>query len=267
MVVFPNAKINLGLNVTEKRPDGYHNLETVFFPIPLLDILELEKNELNQTRFTCSGIEIPNDGKDNLVVRTFKKIQDKFDLPHVDIHLHKNIPTGAGLGGGSADAAFMINLCAAYFNLEYPENYAFDLAKSIGADCPFFLYNQACFAQGIGDEISPISFNLKNYYLVLVYPNIHVSTALAYQGIVPQKKGINLPSELSKDIIQWKNFVVNDFEKSVFNQFPVIADVKEQLYNQGALYASMSGSGAAVFGIFNQEPDFKTKHQNWIFKL
>jgi 4-diphosphocytidyl-2-C-methyl-D-erythritol kinase len=267
MVVFPNAKINIGLNVIEKRLDGYHNLETVFFPIPLKDILELEINNLNETRFTCSGIDIPNDGKDNLVVRTFKKIQDKFNLPHVDIHLHKNIPTGAGLGGGSADAAFMIKLCEQYFGLNYTNNYAFDLAKSIGADCPFFLYNKACFAQGIGDEISPISLNLKGYFLVLIYPDIHVSTALAYQGVVPQKKGVSLPLELSKDILQWKNVVVNDFEKSVFNEFPAIEDVKKMLYKQGALYASMSGSGATVFGIFDQEPKVQTNHQNWIFKL
>lgn len=267
MVVFPNAKINIGLHVTEKRSDGYHNLETIFFPIPLQDILELEKNDLNETRFTCSGLEIPNDGKDNLVVRTFKKIQDQFNLPHVDIHLHKNIPTGAGLGGGSADAAFMIQLCQQYFDLNFHATYAFDLAKSIGADCPFFLHNQACFAQGIGDEISPIVLNLKDYFLVLVYPDIHVSTALAYQGVVPQKKDIALPLEIAKDIKQWKNVVVNDFEKSVFNQFPAIAEVKQKLYDQGAIYASMSGSGAAVFGIFEKEPVIDTNHQNWIFKL
>lgn len=267
MVVFPNAKINIGLHVTEKRSDGYHNLETIFYPIPLKDVLEIEENNLKETIFTCSGLQIPSDGKDNLVVRTFKKIQEKFNLPHVNIHLHKNIPTGAGLGGGSADAAFMINLCAEYFNIEYPQNYAFDLAKSIGADCPFFLHNQACLALGIGDEISPIELDLTDYYLALIYPNIHVNTALAYQGVVPQKKNINLNFEISKKLVDWKNSVVNDFEKSVFFKFPEIAKVKEDLYNQGALYASMSGSGAAVFGIFKNEIKLTTQHQSWVFKL
>lgn len=260
MIIFPNAKINIGLNIVEKRNDGFHNIETVFYPISLRDILEVIENKKynigeEKVLFTSSGNIIPSDGKDNLSVKAYKLLSEKYKLPPVKIHLHKIIPTGAGLGGGSADAAFMIKLLNTKFELNIGEEEQIEFAKKLGSDCAFFINNKPIYATEKGDVFQDIQISLSGYYLVLVYPPVHVSTADAYAGVVPQKAKSNLQLDIKRDISEWRGLVKNDFEKSIFNKYPVIEEVKNNLYKLGASYASMSGSGSSVFGIFKNEID------------
>jgi len=266
MVVFPNAKINIGLNIIEKRLDGYHNIESCFYPIPFTDALEvIESKELS---FSSSGLEIPGIGNDNLCLKAYQLLKQKHELPPVAIHLHKNIPIGAGLGGGSADGAFMIKLLNEKFNLEISLKEQEKLADQLGSDCPFFIRNEAVYVEGKGDVFSPINFSLKGKFLVLVLPNIHVSTAEAYQGIIPTKASKKLKKVLeSTHIKAYQGAVENGFEKSVFGQHPTLAQLKKELLAQGAVYASMSGSGASLFGVFKKEPNFKSSHPFKVFQL
>jgi len=269
MVVFPNAKINLGLDITEKRPDGYHNIESVFVPVPIYDALEIIQNDENKTKFSSTGIEIPADGKSNLVERVFSIIQSKYQIPTVDIELLKQIPIGAGLGGGSADAAACVLSLNKIFDLQLSEKELLNLASQLGADCAFFIKNEIMYVEGIGNEFTHINLDLSKYHFVVVYPNIHVSTADAYKHITPQKPSRNIREILAKPIEKWKNELKNDFEISVFKQYPKIKKVKNQLYDYGAIYASMSGSGSAVFGIFKNDPktNFKDLGKSWNFTL
>ncbi len=252
MITFPNAKINIGLNVVDTRPDGYHNLETIFYPVKLSDALEVIEAE--ETAFTSSGIEIDAAPENNLVFRAYSLLAADFDLPPVKMHLHKVIPFGAGLGGGSADAAFALKMLNDYFSLglsaEQLENYA----ARIGADCPFFIQNKPTFAHGIGDQFKPVNLDLSAYEIVVIKPPFAVSTPQAYQNIIPAKPDFNLLKIENLPIEEWKTVVKNDFEKSVFPQFSEIEKLKEKLYEAGAVYASMSGSGSAVFGIFRHLP-------------
>ncbi len=266
MIIFPNAKINLGLNIVEKRNDGFHNIETVFYPIPLCDILEIIENEKynigeEKVLFTSSGNIIPSDGKDNLCVKAYRFLSEKFNLPPVKIHLHKVIPTGAGLGGGSADAAFMIKLLNANFELNIGEDEQIVFAKKLGSDCAFFIKNKPLFATEKGDVFQDIKILLSGYYLVLICPPVHVSTTDAYAGVVSQKAESNLRLNIKKDISEWKDLIKNDFEKSVFKKYPAIEEIKNNLYKLGASYASMSGSGSSVFGIFKNEIDTENYFQ------
>ena len=260
MITFPNAKINLGLNITEKRPDGYHNLETVFYPIPLEDALEINLATNSSNKFTLyqSGIAIDGKPEDNLVVKAFMMLDNKFNLPPIDIHLYKHIPSGAGLGGGSADAAFMLKLLNEKFPLNLSTEELEHYAAQLGADCAFFIQNQPTFAEGIGNVFSPVSLSLKNYQLVLIKPNVFVSTKAAFAHIKPRKPKQSLKEIISRPITEWKELMMNDFEESVFPQYPEISKIKESLYQQGAIYASMSGSGSSVFGIFPQEASLPT---------
>ena len=268
MVVFPNAKINLGLNVVSRRKNGYHNLETVFYPIPLKDILEIVPSNELQTTFSSSGISIPQNGDLNLVERAYLQIQEKYKIPNARIHLHKVIPIGAGLGGGSSDAAFAINLINDIYELKMTLEERLAIAKSLGADCPFFINNTPVYAQGIGDEFSPIELDLTGYYLWLVNPGIHVSTASAYNGIIPKESEVDLKQILANEPINsWKDNVTNDFEKSVFKTHPEILEIKNKLYQKGALYACMSGSGSSVFGVFKSEPTGEFECSNWKLAL
>ncbi|WP_299286576.1 4-(cytidine 5'-diphospho)-2-C-methyl-D-erythritol kinase [uncultured Mucilaginibacter sp.] len=255
MIVFPNAKINIGLNVVERRADGYHNLETVFYPIQIKDALEVVLSD--KLRFTSSGIAIPGNANDNLCLKAYHLIKKDYDLPPVNIHLHKNIPIGAGLGGGSADAGFFIKLlnevCEIGLSVDAMENYA----RQLGADCAFFIGNKPVFASEKGDQFEPLELDLSAYHLVLVMPPVHVSTAEAYGGVRPKASENNLKSALKLPVEEWKALVKNDFEKTVFQHHPKIMQVKEALYQQGAIYAAMSGSGASVFGIFNKKPDLQ----------
>jgi len=253
MILFPNAKINIGLNITERRQDGYHNLETVFYPINLKDALEVVKS--NKLSFTSSGLEIPGRMEDNLCVKGYHILKEDFDLPPVSIHLHKNIPIGAGLGGGSADAGFFIRLLNEEFKLELNTGEMQAYARRLGADCAFFIENKPVYAFEKGDEFETIRLDLSAYKIVLVMPPIHVSTGEAYGGVKPTPVKDSLFDLISEPVTDWKKFIKNDFEISIFKNHPAIRGVKAALYQAGALYASMSGSGASVFGIFDHEPD------------
>lgn len=255
MLAFPNAKINLGLNITEKRPDGYHNLETIFYPIPIEDALEVNISDSKDHKYHLNqmGLEIAGKIEDNLVVKAYKLLDKDFNLPPVDIHLFKRIPSGAGLGGGSANAAFMLKLLNEIFNLGMTNEALEKYASELGADCPFFINNKPVYAEGIGNIFSPIQLSLAKYKILLVKPDIFVSTRDAFARIKPHSPSLSLKEIVQLPIKEWKDLMVNDFEKSVFVQFPKIKEIKEELYNQGAIYASMSGSGSSVYGLFEAE--------------
>ena len=257
MIAFPNIKINLGLSITEKRPDGYHNLETVFYPVPVEDALEV--NILNEStqkfRLHQAGLEIAGEAENNLVVKAYKLLDERFNLPPIDIHLFKHIPSGAGLGGGSSDAAYMLKLLNEKFNLELSDENLEEYATKLGADCAFFIRNAPTYAEGIGNIFSPISLSLKGYQIVLVKPDIFVSTRDAFAQIKPHRQEIPLKEVIKQPIEEWKERMVNDFEESVFPQFPAIKEIKEKLYEAGAIYAAMTGSGSSVFGLFKPEND------------
>ncbi len=263
MVTYPNAKINLGLFVTEKRPDNYHNIETVFYPIPLCDEIECEISETNTTTITISGMNIDGDSNDNLIIKAYNQLKRQYQIPAVSIHLKKNIPFGAGLGGGSADAAFTLKLINHFFSLGLSDAQLEIEAAKIGADCPFFIKNQPVFASGIGNVFTPIDLSLKGYYILLVKPSIHVSTPNAYKSIVPCKPSFDLQQINNIPLSLWKHHIINDFEKPVFYQYPEIEQIKNSLYNIGAVYSSMSGSGSSVFGIFENKPIVTNLFQNY----
>lgn len=251
MLAFANAKINLGLNVTRKRPDGYHDIETVFYPVKLNDVVEL--TDAAETACLVKGIDVPGDTTDNLCLKAFNLLKNDFDLPAQQITLLKNIPVGAGLGGGSSDAARLIKLVNDKFRLGLSTLKMQEYARELGADCAFFIENKPVYAFGKGDEFRPIAIDLSNYYVVLVKPPVHVSTAAAYAGIKPL-----IPSRSVKDLIHlplktWKQYLHNDFEPTVFSKYPEIEQIKTRLYRSGALFSLMSGSGASVFAIFEQE--------------
>ena len=252
MITFPNAKINLGLNIVEKRPDGYHNLETIFYPIPLQDALEITPWEGGERKYKLaqSGIQIAGDDEHNLVVKAYKLLDNLHNLPPIEINLLKHIHSGAGLGGGSADAAFMLCMLNQHFQLNIPNEQLEVYAAQLGADCAFFVENKPTFAEGIGNIFSPIELSLKGYKLLLVKPDIFVSTRDAFAQIKPKRPTISLKEVAKMPIEAWKTYMVNDFEESVFPQFPAIADIKAKLYDMGAIYASMSGSGSSVFALF-----------------
>ncbi len=253
MITFPNAKINIGLNITARRPDGYHNIETLFYPIALCDILEIVPSCNNETTLSITGIEVDGDIEHNLVMKAYKLLQSQYRLPAVEIHLHKVIPFGAGLGGGSSDAAYTLGMLRDMFALPLSDDDLALCASQLGADCPFFIYNKPLIATGIGNEFAPIDFSLKGKHIVLVKPSISVSTAQAYSQVTPCPPDTPLCQRVAFPIDRWRDRVVNDFEKSVFPIHPRIAAIKQRLYDMGAEYASMSGSGSSVFGIFNEQ--------------
>ncbi|GAA3984852.1 4-(cytidine 5'-diphospho)-2-C-methyl-D-erythritol kinase [Mucilaginibacter dorajii] len=264
MILFPNAKINIGLNITERRPDGYHNLETIFYPINLKDALEVVKSD--ELSFTSSGIDIPGRVEDNLCVKGYHLLKKDFDLPPVKIHLHKNIPIGAGLGGGSADAAFFIRLMNEEFKLGLSAQQMTGYARLLGADCAFFIENKPVYAFEKGDEFENIRLDLSAYKIVLVMPPVHVSTGEAYGGVKPTPVKDSLFDLINEPITEWRKHIKNDFETSIFKNHVEIRGVKAALYQAGAIYASMSGSGASVFGIFDHEPDVEfLKEENEVY--
>lgn len=252
MITFPNAKINLGLNIVEKRSDGYHNLETIFYPVSIEDALEITPLHNAEVKYNLhqAGLAIAGDAESNLVVKAYKMLDADFELPAVDIQLLKNIPSGAGLGGGSADAAFMLKALNEEFGLQLSYETLEMYAARLGADCAFFVRNQPTYAEGIGNIFSPITLSLKGYQIVLVKPDVFVSTRDAFSQIKPRRPKKSLKDIVAQPIETWKDEMVNDFEESVFPQFPAIEEIKKELYKQGAIYASMSGSGSSVFGIF-----------------
>jgi 4-diphosphocytidyl-2-C-methyl-D-erythritol kinase len=258
MICFPNGKINLGLSVTARRPDGYHNLETVFYPVKLCDILEVVRADHFSFQQTGLVMEIPVE--ENLVVKAFRLLEKCGDLPPVKIHLHKVIPTGAGLGGGSSDAAFLLKMVNEWFEAGYSKEQLEEMAGTLGADCPFFIGNTPALATGTGHLLHPIPVNLTAYYLVLVKPSLSVSTAMAYRSIIPRIPDIHVSEVISRPVETWRGSLVNDFEEPVFAMFPELRGIRDELYRLGAVYASMSGSGSALYGFFRELPPGITNH-------
>lgn len=252
MIVFPNAKINLGLNVLRRRADGYHEIETCFYPVPWKE--SLEAIPAKDFSYTYSGIIIPDDGK-NIVAKAYEALQSEFDLPPVHVHLHKAIPIGAGLGGGSADGAFALKLFSELFNLQLSDSALEIYASKLGADCAFFIKNLPALASGIGEKLELIPSFLQGKRIILAYPDLHISTKEAYGSIAPKVPPMSIRRIIeSTPLVEWKDLLVNDFEAPLFKKYPVMGEIKDLLYQHGAVYASMSGSGSTVYGIFNAPP-------------
>lgn len=252
MISFPNAKINLGLHVVERRSDGYHNLESLFYPVELCDILEVIPGE--RFGFQSTGLTIKGPEEENLVVRAWRLLQKRFDLPPVRIHLHKVIPIGAGLGGGSSDGAFMLKMANDLFMLGMTEAKLEEMAAALGADCPFFIGNRAALATGTGNILQPVDLDLSGYKIVIVKPPLAVSTGMAYKVVTPRRPDHTVVEVVTRPVEEWKELLVNDFEEHVFAMFPEIGTIREELFRLGAVYASMSGSGSSVYGLFREIP-------------
>lgn len=270
MICFPNAKINLGLNIIEKRSDGFHNIETVFYPVGWSDVLEItESSSTDSFSLFLSGLQIQGELTDNLLYKAYHLIRQQKQLPSVNVYLHKAIPIGAGLGGGSSDAAFFINLMNEQFDLGLSLNQRLDIARQLGSDCAFFIMNKAVLAKEKGDVFEPVNLDLSAYYIALVYPNVHSNTKEAYSLVKPHTPSRPLSEIIELPVDHWKDVMANDFEVSIFHKYPVVQSVKEELYKHGALYAAMSGSGSAVFGIFSHEPQLSklTHYPHWVGKM
>jgi len=262
MIVFPNCKINLGLHILRKRNDGYHDLETIFYPLPLCDSLEIIENrhpgKSFSIPFTISGQDVYGDPSSNLCLKAYRLLKKDFpDLPQVQVHLHKVIPSGAGLGGGSADGAFTLKLLNEKFSLSLSELELVQYASQLGSDCPVFILNKPCYGTGRGEQLEAVAIDLSDYKFVIVYPGIHIDTGRAFLDIKPA-----LPDRSLKDIIRlpvekWKDELCNDFERNLFKKHWEVVDIKDELYKCGAIYASMSGSGSTVYGIFRKEKKVK----------
>lgn len=264
MIFFPNCKINIGLNVVEKRKDGFHDIETVFYPIGFRDALEIIESK--KLSIEISGNKIGENADDNLCIKAYNLIAAHYNIPPVNIYLHKAIPSGAGLGGGSSDATFMICLLNKFFSLNISDKELFYYTSLLGSDCPFFLKNSPVFAHGRGELTEEIPLNLKGYHILIVKPDFESSTAKVYSLVKPAVPSFSLKDLSLKNIKDWKNFVVNDFEIPVSKEFPEIIKIKKHLYHSGAIYASMTGSGSAVYGIFESEPEisfFVKKYFTW----
>lgn len=251
MILFPNAKINVGLNILSRRPDGYHNIETIMYPIDWHDILEIVPAKECKTTLTISGRDVNCPVEKNLVMKAYHALRDRIEIPDVDIFLRKIIPDGAGLGGGSSDAAFTLIGLNKLFSLGLDDTILADIASSIGADCPFFIYNRPVIASGIGTEFNETELSLNNYHILLIKPTVSVPTAKAYAGVIPHSPEYKLSTIQSLPISHWNGKIINDFESSVFPAYPEIEEVKDFITEMGAIYTSMSGSGSAVYGLFN----------------
>lgn len=258
MVTFPNCKINIGLYIKEQREDGYHNLETIFYPVPFTDVLEIiRSDEVSSAKkyvFSTSGLTLDIHEENNICIRAYNLIRNYLgSIPHVRVHLHKNIPSGAGLGGGSADGAFTLRLLNDLLKLGLQEEEIAALSLELGSDCPFFLKNRACYAKGRGEILEDISLDLKGYYLVLVSPDIHISTADLFMKVRHEKALINLKQLSQLPVAEWRDVVNNDFESAAFALHPAIKAIKDSLYKQGAVYASMTGTGSTVYALFTED--------------
>ena len=254
MITFPNAKINLGLNIVERRPDGYHNIETVFLPIPLTDVLEIVPAAAGEeSTLTCYGNAVDCPPEKNLVMRAYRMMQERYGLPPVAMHLYKHIPDGAGLGGGSSDAAHALLMLNRMYDLHLSDDELAAIAVTLGADCAFFIYNRPMLATGIGDVMSPVEVSLQGKSLLLVKPPVGVDTRTAYSRVVPAPSTLDLAQTIARPVETWDGLLVNDFEPSVFASLPRLWLIKASLLDAGAQYAAMSGSGSTIFGIFNSD--------------
>ena len=269
MICFPNCKINLGLNIIAKRADGYHELTTIFYPISLRDAVEVLKKEnfdsstKEEIRFQSSGLPVSGDPSDNLCIKAYQLLRKDFpDLPAVHMHLHKVIPMGAGLGGGSADGAFTLQLLNQYCQLSLTKEQLAAYALELGSDCPFFIYNKPSLASGRGEKIEEIHLDLSMYTCVIVYPAIHISTAWAFANISPKRPSVSLLDIIQTPVLNWKGNLHNDFEPAIIGHYPEIGKIRDELYQKGALYASLSGSGSAVYGLFEKDRSVSFSFQN-----
>lgn len=255
MISFPNCKINLGLRILNKRDDGYHAIESILFPIPFNDILEIVKSDKsNETIFTTSGLKIPGNKDENLCLKAYNLLKTEYELPPVHIHLHKIIPMGGGLGGGSANASFTLILLNDLFKLNLSKDKLSFFASQLGSDCPFFIFETPQYATGRGEILEPVDIDLQGYYLVLLNKGIHVGTQEAYRTVNPKNQYVSLKNIISLPIEKWEKFLINDFEESIFLNYPSLSSIKKYLYEQGAEYAAMTGSGSTMFGIFKKDP-------------
>ena len=252
MISFPNAKINLGLNILRRRTDGYHDIESVLWPIKMADVLEVIPAPDGIFRINVTGLQPPSDGKPNLCQRAWELMRQHADVSPVHIHLHKVVPAGAGLGGGSSDAAFTLKMLNEIFSCNLSIESLERLAANLGSDCPFFIDNKPALATGRGEVLTPFSLNLTGFTMVIVIPQVHVNTPNAYSSISPRVPDCPLSHLLQNPIEAWKNTISNRFEESVFVQHPLLAQIKDQMYHFGAVYAAMSGSGSAIYGIFSK---------------
>lgn len=262
MISFPPCKINLGLNVLRRRSDGYHEIDTCFYPLPFTDVLEVIPSE--GLIFSSSGLAIPGNTDDNLCVKAFKLLADDMTLPPASIHLHKCIPAGAGLGGGSSDAAHTLRLVNDVFSLNLSEAQLMSYASKLGSDCSFFIQDHPMLGSGRGEVLTRCEVRMNGMYLVLLNPGLHISTAEAYAQLTPKVRSQSIREVLSLAPSDWKENLRNDFEETVFRKYPQIEQIKTDMYAAGALYASMSGSGSSVFGIFRELPRLNEKLNGWI---
>jgi len=267
MLYYSNAKINLGLNVVEKREDGFHNIETIFYPISINDALEFIPAE--KVGLSSSGIEIDCNLEDNLIIKAYKLLQSDFSLPNLQFHIHKIIPFGAGLGGGSANAAATLQALNTFFELNISKDKLQEYASKIGSDCAFFIKNKPVFAKDKGDVFTDIHIDLLDYYILLIHPGFGVSTVDAYANILPQKPKISVKEIINQPLESWANSLKNDFENPVFQKHSILKTIKSKLYSKGAIYAAMSGSGSSMFGLFKEKPSDKEfkEYWTWIGKL
>lgn len=256
MICFPNAKINLGLRILNKRDDGFHNIETVFVPVALKDILEIVPSSDNTTSIKISGVAIDGSPDKNLCMKAAALMRLYYHIPDIQLHLHKIIPMGAGLGGGSADAAFTIKTINKLFNLGVSADRMKQIASELGSDCAFFIDDAVSFGSQRGEVLEKIKVGvLETLTVVLVKPQLHISTAEAYARVIPNSSFGNLKKLVLEPVNRWKETIVNDFEQGLMELYPEIEEIKQQLYKKGALYASLSGSGSALFALFDVKPE------------
>jgi len=253
MLLFAPAKINIGLKVLDKRLDNYHNIESIFYSIPLFDILEFSKSK--DFEFISSGLAVDGQLANNLVFKAYDLINQQYSIGGLKIHLHKTIPMGAGLGGGSSDAASTLLAINSIFGLGIDLNELAQMAEYLGADCPFFVHNKPVIARGIGTQFTEVNLDLSGYFIVLIKPDIHISTAEAYAGVKLEGAKAGLDLSVLGDMSLWKHQFLNSFEHNLFLKYPLLKELKDSLYEQGAVYASMSGSGSSIFGIFKSKPN------------
>jgi len=255
MIVFPRAKINIGLRILEKRPDGFHNIETYFYPVPLSDALEfvVRKDGKKSDSIKITGLMNDDDAENNLVAKAVRLMRESFSIPYLKIHLHKNIPVGAGLGGGSSDASAMLRALNRYFGFNLTPEELHTFAGRLGSDAPFFIDGTPSFAEGVGNILSEFPVDLSSYYFVMLNPGLNINTAQAYRDCIPCPTGLSLRQLLTLPVESWRGRVVNDFELNIFISHPLIGELKMALYEAGAIYASMSGSGSTVYALFKEK--------------
>jgi len=266
MIVFPKAKINLGLRITGNRTDGYHDIETLFYPVGMCDVLEfvVSSGLLKTDILTVTGINTGSDPEDNLVIKAIRKLREKYSVPFLKIHLHKVIPVGSGLGGGSSDAASFLKVINRFFGLSVDDRDLKATALELGSDCPFFIDGIPAFALGRGEILKPIGRVLSGYHILLLNPGIRINTKEAYHNCRPEQPSVSLVQLIDHPIAEWKKLIINDFEDYAFKKYPLIGEIKNNLYNSGALFSSMSGSGSSVYGIFSGKPKVPDKLKDFV---